>query len=293
MAKSFLKLRLLIAILLLTSAGIRSQSMNQPQEIVEKYFGNELPDYNQVLTANAREQHIFPDTYDDEISRFYEVLHAQDSLAVISVTLDDGKYAIDLYVYLTMLQGEWKIESFRSLWLPDFYYLILETFQGLDEKGIKARFESMVELLGNDSGSEVLPEPFSNTHDPDIFVAEIRAMQLTAGPDRDLIAHFNSNRKQFDKLLHKILSDSIVASGDSWRLGPKDDFCQPEIKTMLVSSIAPIMDGTCIDFVLGGVLDNTAGYFYCCENAQLPRIGQDGYIMIKSLGGGWYLRKTT
>ncbi|HET6991691.1 MAG TPA: hypothetical protein VFJ43_10225, partial [Bacteroidia bacterium] len=49
----------------------------------------------------------------------------------------------------------------------------------------------------------------------------------------------------------------------------------------------------CIFYVIGGMVDNTVGYMYQPDPKKLPRITEKHYILIKSLGDGWYLFKTT
>ena len=48
-----------------------------------------------------------------------------------------------------------------------------------------------------------------------------------------------------------------------------------------------------IDFSIGGMIDNSVGYFYCKDKNKLPEMSDNRYIMIKHLGDGWYLYKTT
>ena len=46
-------------------------------------------------------------------------------------------------------------------------------------------------------------------------------------------------------------------------------------------------------YLIGGVLDNTVGYMYQPDPAKLPAISAGYFILIRPLGNGWYLYKTT
>ncbi len=48
-----------------------------------------------------------------------------------------------------------------------------------------------------------------------------------------------------------------------------------------------------VDVNIGGMLDNSVGYFYVPKNAVVPRMTDDNYIYIERVVGDWYLYKTT
>ena len=41
------------------------------------------------------------------------------------------------------------------------------------------------------------------------------------------------------------------------------------------------------------MIDNSVGYLYCKNPDDVPLMSDNGYIMIRDLGNGWYLYKTT
>jgi hypothetical protein len=51
--------------------------------------------------------------------------------------------------------------------------------------------------------------------------------------------------------------------------------------------------GNGINFLIGGMLDNTVGYLYVKDKNDLPEMNSDSVIMIREIGDGWYIYKTT
>jgi hypothetical protein len=47
------------------------------------------------------------------------------------------------------------------------------------------------------------------------------------------------------------------------------------------------------DLHLWGVVDNYVGFFWTSDPAKLPSMSPSNYIVIRDLGGGWYLYRTT
>lgn len=47
------------------------------------------------------------------------------------------------------------------------------------------------------------------------------------------------------------------------------------------------------DIHLWGIVDNYVGFFWTSDPGQLPDMSPSNYIVIRNLGGGWYLYRTT
>jgi hypothetical protein len=47
------------------------------------------------------------------------------------------------------------------------------------------------------------------------------------------------------------------------------------------------------DLHLWGIVDNYVGFFWASDPKQLPSMSPSNYIVIRDLGGGWYLYRTT
>lgn len=51
--------------------------------------------------------------------------------------------------------------------------------------------------------------------------------------------------------------------------------------------------GNCINFLIGGMVDNYVGYIYVKDKKDLPEMNADRVIMIREIENGWYIYKTT
>ena len=111
--------------------------------------------------------------------------------------------------------------------------------------------------------------------------------------DEALINHFKENKNQFDNILKQIITDTTLSNKEYWRVDKKDSNFKKELNKILISSISGTDKNNCIDFTIGGMIDNSVVYFYCKDKNKLPEMSDDRYIMIRDIGNSWYLYKTT
>jgi hypothetical protein len=287
-----MKYRILILLMFSISIICKSQTNSEPLDLVTKYFNKELRNYKYVLIGEAKEQNFNPKDIGKEVNKEFEILSEEIDNAVIGITLNDGEHNTDLYAFLVK-NDEWKIKAFRSLWLPGFFYTMLEEYNDLDESGIEKKYKEMIEIAKqkNDTIGEI--DIIAEVGTIDEFAAEIQNMKLTVSSDKDLIDHFKENKKQFENILKLILSDTTIVTKENWRINKKDIEFKTDLNKMLISSISGNETNKMIDFSVGGMIDNSVGYFYCKDKNNIPEMSDNRYIMIKDLGDGWYLYKTT
>ena len=65
----------------------------------------------------------------------------------------------------------------------------------------------------------------------------------------------------------------------------------PDYRKLFISSVS--YRNECLDFSIGGMLDNTVGYFYVKDKEGLPEMNLRDMIMVREIEDGWYLYKTT
>jgi len=266
------------------------QNDSIPYYLTKKYFNRELKNYKSYLKGEAKEQNFNPKEISEDSKIQYEILSLDDTEAVIEITITADGNSNNLYAFWTKEQ-DWKIKAFRALWLPGFFYSMLEEYKDLDEVGIRKVYDNKIAeaKVKNDTISEQeLVEVFGTIED---FQFEIENMKLTVAPDEKLIKHFNQNKEKFNILLSKIKSDTLTNS-NMWRFDNKSNY-KIYMHEILVSSISNYDDNKLTSFVIGGMIDNTVGYFYCENPKDVPKMSDNWFIMIKNIGDGWYLYKTT
>jgi len=275
---------------LISNLFVSAQQDSIPLDLTRKYISGELTDYRSVLTGEAKEQDFNPKKIANDAAISYEILLCNQGKAVIAVSIQENKDHTDLYVFWTR-ENEWKINAFRALWLPGMFYMMLEKYKDMDEAGIRQEYEKMVNDVRkrNDTVSDESIARSIGTLDD--FRYEVNNMKLTAVPDKDLMEHFNHNLDKFDALLQKAQTE-LLSGSDAWRVGSNSPH-KGEMQEILISSVSFPRDNKCVYFLVGGMTDNSVGYFYCADPDDAPVMSTSRYIMIRSLGNGWYLYKTT
>lgn len=165
----------------------------------------------------------------------------------------------DVYFYLNDENG-WKVTAVRLLALTGMIeqaYLGLKAKTNLteDEKG----------LLGN--------------------------FKLTLAPDAELKSWFLDHKKPLDDLCVLL----AARSKKSVLSVKRDDQTFPEAAGLLRKldlSTTSVNENGEVEFVIGGVTDNTVGFLYSASKNP-PKIDPSSYIWVEEVAPNWYLFRTT
>ncbi len=285
-----MKTSLVIFFMLISNLILFAQNDLTPLDLTKKYFNRELSDYNAVLIDEAIEQHFNPNAISKYTIFKFEILTYAEDKAVIAVSINDYNFSQDLYVFL-IKNKEWKIKAFRSFWLPNMFYSIVDKYKNLDANGMEKEYDNMIKQAKIKNDSLSIEQIIESIGTIDDFRYLINNLKLTIASDSILIEHFLKNKEKFTSLLTKIKKDTVTCAG-MWQLDVRSSY-KIEIQDILLSSISNFYDDNLINFVIGGMIDNSVGYFYCENVNNLPEITDSRYIMIRKLGNGWYLYKTT
>jgi hypothetical protein len=175
--------------------------------------------------------------------------------AVARVQLHGKDRMVDLYFYLT-LEGPCKVTAVRTLSLTG---IIEGAYQYLKTK-------------------------------PDLTEEEknnLENYKLMLASDQELRAWFRKNLASMDEL-HK-LSRGLRAGAEE--RNPNYAEIKARLKALHFASVQVDEDGT-IEFIIGGVTDNTVGFLYSPTNKP-PTISSNSYIWVEEVGLKWYLFRTT
>jgi hypothetical protein len=124
---------------------------------------------------------------------------------------------------------------------------------------------------------------------------ELGNFSLVLESDDRLVEHFRKNQAAFAQLRDHALVEVPHAGLDELRDVPVAVAEKVAYRKLFISSVRAehATTGKRLNFVIGGILDNTVGYFYVTDKQAVPAMGPDNVIMIREIGGGWYLYKTT
>lgn len=218
------------------------------------------------------------------VSFLYEVLYLSNDESVVAVAITDGDYQVDVYCYLTKSKS-WKIVAFREYKLPGIFYIMHEKYKDMDETRLQSYY---LDNLPEDSSNVAISTLEYGSLDD--FIFHVRNWQLTVASDAQLVEHFKKHSTSFELLLQTIKQDSISATA-AWELTYYPERFRADLHELLLQSVEKKEEDTNIYFTVGGLMRSYVGYFYCEDEADFPVMNPDGFMMLKSLGKGWYLYK--
>jgi hypothetical protein len=262
---------LLSALIILISTAGYSQ---QPLEIAQQIFGTDS-------TFNI--SHYITDEYDGHpngselppgTNRKFLLLTQTDNMAVVAMSLTDASGdGIDTYLHFKK-EDNWKMSAFRTLALTSMIARGRDELENMTD----AQIDTIIKISKKDK-----QVPFTSW---DEYNYMLDNADLTLDLDDHIIEYFNENKKAFDTL-----KDSLLRMKDENPITVQEQFL-PAAKRLLMSNIHISRQGY-IEFVIGGMTDNLVGYMYVKDKRNLPEMSPDNIIMIREIGDGWYIYKTT
>jgi hypothetical protein len=122
----------------------------------------------------------------------------------------------------------------------------------------------------------------------DDFRFQLGNSKLVIETDQGIINHLLKNKSEFERLKDSALNEVKHSKIEPNNLIKK---LAPDYRKLFISSVS--YRNECLDFSIGGMLDNTVGYFYVKDKEGLPEMNLRDMIMVREIEDGWYLYKTT
>ena len=177
--------------------------------------------------------------------------------AVGRIQLTGKDRIVDLYFYFA-LEDSWRISAVRTLALTG---IIEGAYQYLKSKPARTADEE----------------------------TEFANMELLLSSDKVLREWFRQHATAMNKLYE---ASKVMKRGD---FSSADNPQYAELKRQLLAlhfSLAEMKENGNVEFVIGGVTDNTVGFLYSPTD-QPPRISSNQYIWVEGVAPRWYLFRTT
>lgn len=267
-----------IVVLLFMSNFVLAQDLT-PLMLVEKVFTDtsfitEIPNY---CTGEFEGR---PNSADlaEGTKLSFKILEENSKTAVVNMTVVDriGK-GLDTYIHLTK-EETWKIEAFRALAMTG----LLEEIQKEFEMMTEVQIDSLIA-----HGDDVIKSR-------EDFYRELENIKLTLEFDDNIISHFEKHKNKFTEILEELSKVKISEEGKSIRTKDLDNYINTDYKSLLISNVTTShYCDECYEFSIGGMLDNYVGYLYVGNKDNLPKMNSERIIMLREIGDGWYLFKTT
>jgi hypothetical protein len=249
------------------------------QEIFSKDCNINITDYidgEYTGTPNGKD-------INDNLHTKFVLLGQNENKAVVAMAIYDemGKGS-DYYLYFRK-ETSWKMYALRSLAMTGMIESIVTFLEQMTYEEINSQIDGTNE--------------YSLFSSIDEYNYRLGNGRLILETDDNIIKHFMENRSEFENIKDmaiKELNEEYDCVNIERQIYLIREF-EAEYKKLYISSVSigDIEFGLCLKFSVGGILDNTIGYIYTDNETNLPEMSPSGVIMIREIGNGWYVYKTT
>ncbi|MFN7603303.1 MAG: hypothetical protein ACK5R0_18095, partial [Bacteroidota bacterium] len=258
----------------------------EPLDLAKMIFGKDsLPNIDNYITGEYKGRPNGQDLQKSSTTKFM-LLGQTERTAVVAMTIMDSS-GIGLDTYLHFEKSTiWKMNAFRALALTG----IIEQVRIDLEKMTSQQVDSIIAI-----SKKKKKDDFAMFTSREDYNFQLGNAKLTLELDDNIAKHFVTNQMEFERLKNLALTQlekEKVYEERSIRLieNLKSDYHKLFISTV---STGGYELGNCINFLIGGMVDNSVGYIYVKDEKDLPKMNPARVIMIKKIGNGWYIYKTT
>ena len=215
------------------------------------------------------------------VQRTCQLVQQDSATAVVAVELRDSVSRRDFYLHFSQAADGWKLRAIRNLAM---------THLG----------PPMVAILSAMPPAEVAA--YDRKHPDASHAFTVGNLKLWTSADADIAAYFRRNQPEFQEMLRLVRAgryfESTTLSPDeatAEQAANADPILHALLRKLYLGRVTRRATGcaSCLEFVIGGKINSTVGLLYQPEPSQLPAMHPDRLIVLKPLGDGWYLYKTT
>lgn len=282
-----MKLTNFLTLLLLIPSAICQAQLNDPMSIAKKIFAQEP--FQEIEEYVTGEYNGSPNGTNIPSSSkvYFTLLDRNNKTAVVNISvIDSMNQVFDAYLHFVKEDKNWKVTALRALAVTG----ITEQVKMMLESMTESQVDSLVTSSNHDSAGYSL---FNSKAEYDFQLGNSR---LTLASDEELISHFQSNKLQFEQIKDEVISKGILSSKKSLEQLDNNSEIRQRLDKLFINNVSPDENYSSpenLNFNIGGMIDNTVGYLYVNDLKNLPKMSPDLFIMIREIGNGWYLYKTT
>jgi hypothetical protein len=277
----------LFALFILSSTITYGQGY-EPLALAKKIFGRDsFPNLGEYITGEYKGDpngQYFP----NDIRLVFGLLQQTDKRAVVALTiLDTSGKGIDTYLHFEK-DTVWKMNAFRALAMTG----IIEQVKYDLEQMKPEQVDSIIAKSKKKKGKEDYT-PFNSREEYDFKLGNAT---LTIDLDENITKHFLQNQAAFERIKNLALTElKGKMKNEEDRITLLDNY-KTDYRKLFIESVSSggyEFCGKCLSFLIGGIIDNSVGYLFVENKEDLPEMDPDSIIMIKEIGNGWYIYKTT
>jgi hypothetical protein len=275
----------LFTILILTVTTVYGQTY-EPLDLAKKIFGKDsLPNIDNFITGEYKGRPNGQDLQSGSTTKF-TLLGQTEKTAVVAMTiLDSSGKGLDTYLHFEK-DTVWKMSAFRAL-----------AMTGIIEQ-VKIELEKMTlqqvdEIIAKSKKKK--KDDFAMFTSKEDYYFQLGNAKLTLELDDNIAKHFVTNQAEFERLKNLALKQLEKEKVDEERSLKLIENLKTDYQKLFISSVSTggYELGNCINFLIGGMGDNSVGYFYIKDKKDLPEMNPSRIVMIREIGNGWYIYKTT
>lgn len=265
-----------------------------PVELAQRVFDeNGFSALDNYITGEYKGHPNGKDIKQKSSKRTFKLLSQTNKNAVVALTITDKEgLGTDYYLYFVK-EAVWKIQAFRSLAMAGFGLSEKKQLERLNAKQIDS-------IIAMSEQKKVVYSPFSSREEYNFKLGNARLLSLS---DDGLMAFFNEHRHQFDELKELIIAGkeelkknkTADTNLDTKNWKAIEDHWKEAYQKSFISYV-PTSDSdfrNSVELVIWGMSDNSVGYVYIPDKQNIPMMSPDHIILLRAMGDGWFLYKTT
>jgi len=276
---------LLTILTLTTTLSCYGQSY-EPMDLAKKIFGKDSLTNIENYVIGEYKGVPNGQYLSESVTTKFTLLEQTEKAAVVNMTiLDSLGSGVDSYLFFEKNYG-WRMSAFRGLAMTGLIEQVVIELE-------KMTTEQVDEIVA--MSKQKKEDDFSMFNSREDYDFELGNAKLIIALDDNIIKHFVENQAEFERLKNLALAQLEKEGANEKRNVKLIENSKTEYRKLFISSVSTGGYGleNCIDFLIGGIIDNTVGYIYVREKKNLPKMNPSRIIMIREIGNGWYMYKTT
>jgi hypothetical protein len=272
-----------IVCLLISFSNVVFGQYHEPLALSKMLFGP--ADFPKIETYSTGEYKGRPNGHDlptGSSTKFLLLNQTKNSALVAITVLDSLGNGLDTYLHFKK-DSIWKACAFRTL-----------AMRGILEQKLTAlkqmKPQQIAENIAKYKKHKNAKSPLFKSMEEYTF--SLGNTRLILEFDENIKNHFIENRAEFERLKNLALLQIKNEPSGYIKLLENEAAAYKKIFIASVSS-GDYEIGGCLNFFIGGILDNSVGYIWVSDPKELPEINPSSLIMIREIGDGWYIYKTT
>jgi hypothetical protein len=274
-----------LVFLILTVSKVYSQNY-EPLDLARKIFDkNNLPNIKNYISGEYEGIPNGKDLPKGAVTKFILLEQTQKTAVVGMTVLDSAGKGIDTYLHFQK-DTVWKMNAFRALAMTGMLEQVVIELE-------KITAQQLDDLITNSKSKKKNGRSVFTSREDYNF--QLGNAKLTLELDENIAKHFLENRAEFERIKNLALAELEKNKADENRNIKLIESIKPEYQKLFITSISSgdYNLRNCVNFLIGGMVDNLVGYFYVKDKNDLPKMNPSQIIMIREIGNGWYIYKTT